>query len=61
MVKNLSAKPKLWVSSLVWEDSMKEEMATHSGILAWEVLWIAEPGELQSVRSQRVGHSLESK
>ena len=61
MVKNLSAKPELWVSSLVWEDSLKEEMATHSGILAREIPWIAEPGELQSVRLQRVGHSLASK
>ena len=64
-VKNLSAKPELWVSSLVWEDSLKEEMATHSGILAWEIPWIAA-GELQSVgsqrlRSQRVRHDLATK
>ena len=37
---------------------MKKEMATHSSILAWEIPWIEEPGELQSMGSQRVGHNL---
>ena len=35
------------VQSLSWEDPLEEEMATHSGILAWEIPWIEEPGELQ--------------
>ena len=46
-----------WVGPLVWEDSLEKEMATHSNILAWEILWTEEPGGLQSVGSQRVGHN----
>ena len=38
-----------------WEDPLKEEMATHSNILAWEIQWTEEPGRLQSMRLQRVG------
>ena len=38
-----------WVRSLGQEDSLEEEMATHSSILAWDVPWAEEPGELQSV------------
>ena len=38
------------------EDPLKEEMATHSSILAWKIPWTEEPGRLQSVGSQRVGH-----
>jgi len=38
------------------EDPLEEEMATHSNILAWEIPWTAEPGGLQSMESQRVGH-----
>ena len=37
------------------EDPLEEEMATHSSILAWEIPWTEEPGELQSMESQRVG------
>ena len=37
---------------------LEEEMATHSSILAWEIPWTEEPGGLQSVGSQRVGHNL---
>ena len=37
---------------------MEEEMATHSRILAWRVPWTEEPGKLQSIASQRVGHDL---
>ena len=43
------------VQSLGWED-LEEEMATHSSILAWEIQWTEEPGGLQSMGSQRVGH-----
>ena len=38
------------------EDPLKEEMATHSSILAWKIPWTEEPGRLQSMGSQRVGH-----
>ena len=45
-----------WVQSLSWEDPLEKGMATHSSILAWEDLWTEEPGKLQSMGSQRVGH-----
>ena len=38
------------------EDPLKEEMATHSSILAWEISWTEEPGGLKSMESERVGH-----
>ena len=44
------------VQSPGWEDPLEEGMATHSGILAWEIPWIEEPGRLQSMGSRRVGH-----
>ena len=43
--------------SLGWEDPLEEEMATHSSILAWKIPWTEEPGKLQSIGSQRVGHN----
>ena len=46
-----------WVRSLVQEDPLEEEMATHSSILAWEIPWTEEPGGLQLMGSQRVGHN----
>ena len=46
----------MWVQSLGQEDPLEEEMATHSSILAWEIPWTEEPGGLQSMGSQRVGH-----
>ena len=42
------------VQSLVQEDPLEKEMATHSSILAWEIPWVVEPGGLQSIGSQRV-------
>ena len=39
-----------------WEDPLEEEMATHSSILAWRIPWTKEPGGLQSMGLQRVGH-----
>ena len=45
-----------WVQSLSWEDPLEKEMATHSSTLAWKIPWIEEPGRLQSMGSQRVGH-----
>ena len=47
----------MWVQSLGWEEPLEEEMATHSNILAWEIPWTEEPGGLQSMGSQRVGHT----
>ena len=44
-----------------WEDRLERGMATHSSILAWESSWTEEPGGLQSVGSQRVGHDLVTK
>ena len=45
------------VQSLGWEDPLEEGMATHSSILTWTIPWTEEPGGLQSIRSQRVGHN----
>ena len=42
--------------SLGWEDPLEKEMATHSSTLAWKIPWAKEPGRLQSMGSQRVGH-----
>ena len=49
-----------WVQSLDWEDALQKEMATQSSILTWRILWTEEPGWLQSIGSQRVGHYLAS-
>ena len=59
MVKTLPAMQKpqdMRVRSLGWEDPLEESMGTHSSILAWEIPWTEEPGGLQSIESQRVGH-----
>ena len=45
------------VQPLGQEDLLEEEMATHSSILAWRIKWTEEPGGLQSMGSQRVGHA----
>ena len=45
-----------WVQSLGREDPLEEGMATHSSILAWRIPWTEEPGRLQSIGSQTVGH-----
>ena len=45
---------EMQVQSLVREDPLEEDMATHSGILAWKILWTEEPGGLQSVKPGRV-------
>ena len=45
------------VWSLVQEDSLEEEMATHPSIVAWRIPWTEEPGALQSMGSQRAGHN----
>ena len=56
MVKCLPAMWETWVRFLGWEDPLEKEMATHSSILAWKILWMEEPGRLQSMGSQRVRH-----
>ena len=45
-----------WVQSLGQEDPLEKEMATHSSTLAWKILWIKEPGGLQSMGLQRLRH-----
>ena len=55
-VKRLPAMQETRVQSLGWEDPLEKEMATHSSILAWKTPWTEEPGRLQSMVSQRVGH-----
>ena len=54
--KRLPAMQETWVQSLGWEDPLEKEMATHSSILAWRIPWTEEPGRLQSMGLQRVGH-----
>ena len=53
-VKNLPAIQKTRVQSLGGEDPLEKGMATHSSILGWRIPWTEEPGELQSMGSQRV-------
>ena len=57
MVKNMLAVQKTQVLSLGLEEPLKKGMATHSSILAWRIPWTEEPGRLQSMGSQRVGHN----
>ena len=45
-----------WVQFLGWKDPLEKEMSTYSSILAQEIPWTEEPGGLQSMGSQRVGH-----
>ena len=55
-VKSLRATRETWVRSLSREDPLEKEMATHSSTLAWKVPWMEEPGRLQLMGSERVGH-----
>ena len=56
MVKRLSTMRETQVQSLGWEDPLEKEMAIHSRTIAWKIPWTEEPGRLQPVGSQRVGH-----
>ena len=56
MVKNLPAMQETRVQSLGQEDPWEKGMAIHSSILAWRIPWTEEPGRLQSMELQRVGH-----
>ena len=55
-VKRLSTMRETRVRSLGWEDPLEKEMAIHSSTIAWKIPWTEEPGRLQSMGSQRVGH-----
>ena len=55
-VKRLSTTRETWVRALGWEDPLEKEMAIHSSTAAWKIPWTEEPGTLQSMGSQRVGH-----
>ena len=57
MVKRLSAMLETRVRSLGREDPLEKDTATHSSIPAWKIPWTEEPGRLQSMGSQRVGHN----
>ena len=55
-VKHLPAIQETWVQSLGWEDPLEKEMAIHSSTLAWKIPGTEEPGGLQFMGLQRVGH-----
>ena len=57
MIKNLPAVQEMQVGSLGRDDPLEGGMATHFSILAWRIPWTEEPGGLQSIRSQGVGHN----
>ena len=56
MVKDPSVIWETWVRSLDWKYPLEKGMATHSSILVWRIPWTEEPGRLQSMGLQRVGH-----
>ena len=55
-VKHLPTMREIQVQSLGGEDLLEKEMATRSSILAWKIPWTEDPGRLQSMGLQRVGH-----
>ena len=60
VAQRLKRLPAIWetqVRSLGWEDPLEKEMAIHSRTIAWKMPWTEEPGRLQSMGSQRVGHN----
>ena len=60
VAQRLKLLPGMWetrVQSLGWEDPLEKGMATHSSILAWRIPWMEEPGRLQFMGWQRVGHN----
>jgi len=56
-VKNPPEMQEIQVQPLGWEDSLEEGMATHSSMIAWRIPWTEEPGGLQSMGLQGVGHN----
>ena len=61
LVKNPPGLQETQVQFLGGEDPLQKGMATHSSVLAWRIPWTEEPGRLQSMGSQRVGHDLATK
>ena len=57
MVKNPLAMQETQVQFLSQEESLEKGMATHASILAWRIPWTEEPGRLQSIELQRIGHN----
>ena len=57
MIKNLPAMQETQVPSLGQEDPLEKETATYSSIDAWKISWTEEPGGLQSMQLQKVGHN----
>ena len=55
-IKRLPTMRETQIQSLAQEDLLEKEIATHSSTLAWKIPWTEEPGRLQSMGSQRVGH-----
>ena len=55
-VKRLSTMRETRVQSLGWEDPLEKEIAIQSSTIAWKIPWAEDPGRLQSMGSQRVGH-----
>ena len=56
MVRSPPTMQETRIQSLGWEEPLEEEMTTHSSILAWKIPWMEEPGRLQSMGLQKVGH-----
>ena len=56
MVKHLPKMRETWVRSLSPEDPLEKKTPTHTSTLAWRIPWMEEPGGLQSMGLQRVGH-----
>ena len=56
MVKNPPAMQETWIRSLGWEDPLEKGTVTHSSILAWKIPRAEEPGRLQSMGLQSIGH-----
>ena len=56
MLRRLPTMRETRVQFLGWEHLLEKEIVTHSSILAWKIPWTEEPGKLQSMASQRVGH-----
>ena len=56
MVKNLPTILETWVQLLGQEESLEEGTATHTSVLAWRIPWTEDPGRLQYMGSQKVGH-----
>ena len=59
-IKNLLVMQETWIRSLGWEDPLKKAMAPHYSILDWRIPWTEEPGGLQPMGLQRVGHDQET-